>query len=304
MTAVDPLFARNALRHFPLLDGSTPPRTLLVDAGITVDQDCDLVPSSDTVDLTRIERVVGGYVITLTCTAAVDGPLTFAVSDGWGEWATVWSSPFGSSSSGVPSAPSWFGFLVLGRESDWQAYLPSGAVDYAAGTARLEPARTAVARGRVRSVRLANRRRLTATDPCADSSAGSAAVVDRPYVEWLPALVAPETLTLVEGHNLTVRVRDGRVTLSARPGTGAGEVCEEVPVVPDEEPPDDSTLLTGGPACDELVRTVNGLPGKSIGMTAGPGVIVTADPNAHTVTFGIDTAAFAGWPSASSSSGG
>lgn len=308
----DPWYSRNALRHYPLLDGSSPPVGLFVDAGFVVDPDCGLVPSVNSTRVLRIDRVGGGYRVSVATDAAVDRNLTFFIPDGWGEWLTVRDDPepAGSGSSSVSSggwtspAASWFGFVVVGRETDWQAYLPSGSVTFAATEAVFEPARTALGRTRVRSVRIANQQRLRASpsDACDPLSAASQTVTtDLPYVEWGPPLTGPE-IVLVEGHNLTVRTAGGRLSFSARPGYGDGPVCDEIPLRPNEEPPPGSVLLTGGPTCGELVRLINGLPGKTVRVVNGVGIRVTPDVPAHTVIVSVDPSAFDRWPSFDGSS--
>lgn len=307
----EPFYSRNSLRRYPLVVGSDLPLSFLVDAGFTVYQDAGFLPSAHQVRVTRAERTTGGWTVTVAGPAAV-APLSFFAPDGWGEWLTVWDDAGqsgASSSSGSGGVPvSWFGFLVFGREADWQELLPSGALVPADG--RFEPARTAISRGLVRAVRLADRERLRVSDPACGPTSGSGSTstteelptsVDRPYREW-PSDLTAGRLELVEGYNLSVRLRDGLVTLAARPGYGDGEVCEEVPVTPDEAPPSGSALLTGGPACGDLVRTVNGLPGRTILASGGKGVFVTDDAAASTVYFDVDPSVIA--PATSSSSAG
>lgn len=300
-------YSRNALRHYPLSRGSNLPVGLLVDAGFVIDQDGGFVPSVHAVSVSAITRESGGWSV------AVSGPpdgrqLVFFAADGWGEWATVWadgvSTPVSSSSAAPGGVPAnWFGFLVLGRETAWQQAVPSGSI--APVGARFEPARSAISRGFVRSVRLASRDRLRVSDP----DCGSASSVrelptsqDRPYREW-PSDITEGVLTLVEGHNLSVRPRPGLLTFSARPGYGAGAVCEEVPVFLGESPPAGSALLTGGPGCGDLVRTINGLPGRTVLATGGPGVFVTDNPADGVVYFDVDPS-FVPPPDVSSSSVG
>lgn len=300
-------YTRNALRHYPLVSASDLPTALLVDAGFTVDQDTGFVPSVHPVRIDQAARASGGWAVTVSGPPDVPA-LVFYVADGWGEWATVWAdgTRTGSSSSsaaggGVPAA--WFGFLVFGREADWQAILPSGVLTPSG--ALLEAARSAISRGLVRSVRLANRDRLRVSEPYCGSASGSVELptsVDRPYREWASSLTSGR-LDLSEGHNLSVRLRDGQITLAARPGYGAGEVCEEVPTRAGEVPPEGSALLTGGPTCGELVRTVNGLPGRSVLISGGRGVFVTDDAAAGTVYFDVDPSVIPA-PAGSSSAGG
>lgn len=313
---IEPWYARNSLRDYPLLDRSTIPEGLIVDAGFVIDPDTGFNPSVHTVRITKIEKIVGGYLITVGVDCDVDGSLSFPVSDNWTEWLTVRSDPpewnnsgSSSQSTGWSSPPgSWFGFLVLGRYSDWVDYLPSGSVTFTAGQADFEPARTAINRARIRAIRIANQQRLQARDPdgCGTNSESSIVnqLSDLPYVEWGPPLTAP-IITLVEGYNLSLRVLGtSELVFAARPGYGAGEVCEEVPLKDGEEAPSGSELLTGGPSCAELVRAINGLPGKSVRVTSGPGIDIIEETETHTVRVRLDTGVFGRYPDGSSSSQG
>lgn len=302
-------YSRNSLRHYPLVRESDLPVGLLVDAGFVVDQDGGFVPSQHPVRVDSVARVSGGW------TVSVSGPpdgrqLVFFAADGWGEWATVWAdgveAPSGSSSSASPGGvpANWFGFVVLGRESAWQAAVPAGSIS--PPNARFEPARTAISRGFVRSVRVASRERLRVSTP--DCGSASSVQVpptsqDRPYREW-PSTITSGILSLVEGHNLSIRPRPGLLTFSARPGYGAGAVCEEVPVFQGESPPPGSALLTGGPGCGDLVRTLNGLPGRTVLATGGPGVFVTDNPADGVVYFDVDPSFVPPAEASSSSAGG
>lgn len=112
------------------------------------------------------------------------------------------------------------------------------------------------------------------------------------------------------GYNCAIRQStvNNSITILGNIGGGAGEPCEEIQLFEDEESPDGGQLLTGGPACNELVKTINGIPGPVVRFLDGTGVRVQAsDEDPHTIVVDINLhglAICATEPSSSSSGGG
>lgn len=94
-----------------------------------------------------------------------------------------------------------------------------------------------------------------------------------------------------EGYNLSITqsTDENLLTFDAVPGAGDGEVCEQVPVFDEEEPPDDSLFLEGGPACNEVIRSINGAGGPIVPITGGLGVRVTSVPAESRIIVNVDT---------------
>lgn len=111
-------------------------------------------------------------------------------------------------------------------------------------------------------------------------------------------------LRLKEGWNITIRQDDAanRIVISAAKGAGAGRGCEPTAIYPGEQVPAGSKLLGGGPACDEVISTINGIGGRSIALRAGPGFTITAEPENNALTVAADLTQFAGACEASSES--
>lgn len=78
-------------------------------------------------------------------------------------------------------------------------------------------------------------------------------------------------ITLVPSQNV--------IRFSAIRGAGQGEPCEQVKLFAGETPPvgANNNLLDGDFYCNEVFRTVNGLPGPDIRIIAGPGVRLSTD---------------------------
>lgn len=55
-----------------------------------------------------------------------------------------------------------------------------------------------------------------------------------------------------------------------------------------------SKFLSGGPACDELIASINGIQGPDVNIIGGTGVSITADPNNHIIYVDLSTTNIAG----------
>lgn len=183
------------------------------------------------------------------------------------------------------AAPAFSGYLVTGDLADLLELLPTDGE--LTGEAIVEPANCRELESlTVRSLNLANmdRTRYETPDGC-------------PAQTWpdeiQPVHVVATCLTgpmrLVEGFNLRVsQDRTDGLRLHAAVGAGAGEACGQVAVYSGETTPDDSVFLEGGPACDEVVRRINGLGGPVVPLLAGLGVSIVFDPDNHLIILTID----------------
>lgn len=97
-------------------------------------------------------------------------------------------------------------------------------------------------------------------------------------------------LRLREGFNckISLDAASNTITIGAAVGAGQGEPCEEVPLSEDEAPPAGRNLLTGGPSCQEVIRSINGVSQRIFQISAGAGVGITPDPENHKLTVTID----------------
>jgi hypothetical protein len=195
--------------------------------------------------------------------------------------------------------PLWEGFLVTGMLDDLAAFFgpTDGGIIAGNDRPRVEPALIQnLARGYVRTLNLANEDRTRAAAPpdCpADSSEslGDPVAFDHQYRTIVNAecLLGPQVLR--EGYSCVIRQnpRDNSLTIAAALAAGAGQPCAEVPLADRERPPRDSKLLTGGPACDELVTGINGLTGGVLRLVPLQGVrIVAADDVPNRLIVDVD----------------
>ncbi len=99
-----------------------------------------------------------------------------------------------------------------------------------------------------------------------------------PPVVFVNARCLDGDLRVKEGFNISVRQEDNTNSLiiGAAIGAGAGLACSEIPLYAGEVPPNGSGVLTGGPKCNEVVKTINGVGGPTLQLLAGRGVRITA----------------------------
>jgi hypothetical protein len=106
-----------------------------------------------------------------------------------------------------------------------------------------------------------------------------------------------------EGYNALIRQRDStnEISIGAARESGQrpdGSLCEngsEVPFYAGEQPPAGSQFFSGGPACDELISSINGVQGPDITIVGGTGVEVMVDPdNPNTLRISLSNTNIAG----------
>jgi len=179
----------------------------------------------------------------------------------------------------------WEGYMVSGRYEQLLELLADGdVVEYPQGLWTVEPAQIqSMRRTFVRSVSLANVGRTTVTDPCDSLSSESEPSV-HVYAKCLDGALA-----FREGYSTAIRQEDQRNTINvgAAVGAGAGLPCGEVPRYPGEVSPDGGRLLTGGPACDEIIQAVNGVTGRNPTIRGGTGVTIVPLPETHEIDLRI-----------------
>lgn len=181
----------------------------------------------------------------------------------------------------LPCASSllWFGYLVTGDLSD----VIGDSEELTGDPLYVESALIRnTAQSMLRSVRLANadRTRANTDDQCKsycwNYEIGN--VFDRE--ECLRGVVRFKAgyNCLIEQNNL-----NNSITISGLVGAGEGEPCDELLLFEEETPHAGGSLLTGGPGCNETVRTFNGIGGSQFNIVPGSGVTVSPDPENHRI---------------------
>lgn len=288
---------------------------LIVDFGAIMEVDSEYLNGEhDYVYLHRIDRSGSVFSFAFRTTAAgarheecvFDRDLTsaeeFAVE--WVESRVVTGDSSGSSDAVTDpcsDSPKWRAFLVTGALDDLLELLAvDGVVRFPRGLWRVEPARIQSLAGTyVRSINLANLPRRIVTPPtgCGD-----------PYAQDDAPIVAAECITgdirFTEGYNAVIRQesQNGALVFGAAVGAGVGEPCEEVPLYSSESSPDDGSYLTGGPGCDQILRTINGVSARNLVIRPGFGVLIAPATDAdNTLVIATDDTVLAACRESSSS---
>ena len=271
------------------------PDRLLVGAGFKVYAYSGYAAGQHVVWLSRV-----GYDsshVTLEFTSDAPGlagnPLTFTVARDAGETTIAFADTLGTGvdpvDGGCTSQMLWMGFVVVGDTQPLVDWMTSNPQTLILPQHRIEPGLIQNLDGAyVRSVNLANRRRVQTTDvPGAE----------RPILVNAQCIQGP--IRFLEGKNCQIDydLADNALLFSAVVGGGDGEPCHEIPVVDGEASPDGGSLLSGGPRCDETIKTINGVPGPRVTLRGAPGSGITVEKdgsNPHKINVKFDPALLAG----------
>lgn len=305
---------QNANRSFPFLKDSVGqsdgpltltqlPDDIIVDAGFVMGPQSGFTNGEHRVYLNRLYRSGDFFYFEFETDApyAHEALLTFTrhVDDADRLTEHLNSGQTGTSVSGSTSEqdcdePLWSGYLVTGSIASLVLLLPvDGAIAREDESAILEPALIQnLAESYVTSIALANddRTRVTAPDDCDD--------VVFPYetgVVFVKERCLQGEILLKAGYNAIVRQEagDNSLTFGAGVGRGEGEPCGELTLFDEEIPPDDSNLLTGGPQCNEVLRSVNGRGGRLFNLIASTGVTITPVPDENRLLIDVDMSGLA-----------
>jgi hypothetical protein len=265
----------------PIVPFQPPPDTL-IDFGCMVGLDAEFDSGAHVVYLHQIIRAGNTFTFDFRSNAPglLEYSLLFNRDLAAVEYATDYVAATLIDGSGSPQDTLWEGFLVTGPMDSLAVLLPTdGAITPTTGP-QIEPALIQnLGRGYVRTINLANQDRTRAVPPppCPGS--------DDPGTDYSNYIVNARNLVgdlrFKEGYNISIRqtARNNSLTFSSIQGAGAGVPCDEVKLTPGEVSPDGSGgLLTGGPACDEVIHSINGLTASVIRLVADLGTTITIDP--------------------------
>jgi len=180
----------------------------------------------------------------------------------------------------------WEGFVVFGNLAELAALLTDG--NSLTGTMIIEPGvvQNLVA-SYARSVSIANEDR-TRFETDEDCSAVVWPVT--PQDIWPRQIGMCGDLRLQEGIycRLELNSVDNSITVSADVDNDKVSPCEQQPVFQLEQAPEFASTLDGSPMCNEVLRTVNGVGGRTISLVGGDGVQIEFDPVTATITVAVN----------------
>ncbi|NDD52798.1 hypothetical protein EBZ39_02790 [bacterium] len=273
----------NEYRAYPFVykPGEAPtslPNNLIVDAGVVMGLDADFDATTHSIWLTSIRKTADNLelVFATDAPAAASALLTFTVPANTTTWTTVFaaSAPVDITVSACATEPIWEGFIVTGFAANFAETLAANQlITFTKNQQQLEPGRIQnLAKSYLRSISVGNFRR-TRVPGCNETNN-----LDRVVMSNQRCLAGD--LRLKAGYHCTITQTDfvNQITVGADATAGlqfTGELCahgSELPLFRDEQLPADSKFFGGGPACNELISTINGLHGPAINIVGGPGV--------------------------------
>lgn len=268
------------------------PQACIVDFGAVLRPSANFTTAADFVYLRSVSR--SGTVLHITFAPSNLSRaygITFAIDTAVKpEFYTQWQDSDVLAADSVlaacDDAPVWSAYLVTGDLSPWMEQLDDGdTLIFVTGLWQVMQSRLQNLAGtQVQSVTIANIPRAVAT--AAGGCDNDSAAATDPQIARLVYNCMVGNIKLHEGFNCGIRYdsRDNAIVISASPGAGAGTVCEDFPSYPEETKPEGSPYYSGGPACNSIVKYVNGVNAADLQITAGDGFTVTADPlNANTL---------------------
>jgi len=270
----------NAYRAYPFIEysGETLPYGLIVDAGFIAGLDCGFDSETHTIWIDTVVVTAAAVEITFR-TDANDAPLVFSFLRAVDEWTTIYSESESAADNECADEPIWSGFIVVGEVDKIVTTL--AATTTFGQNFVIEPGRIQnLAKSYVRSINVGNYARLV-VPPCDD--AAESEVIDLENREIvINATCLKNKIRLKEGYNCRITQSDFVSTIFVTAARGAGqsfdeELCEnhgEIPLDQNESKPAGSLFYSGGPACKDLIFTINGVSGKNVNIVGGSNIAV------------------------------
>ena len=286
-------YNQNSGRDYPFISGrdhqmslsgggnAALPHNAIVDALFILSSDGTYEPNTEPLYLKSIARSGSQFLFTFASDAAsITDEITFCADLNDEEYSVSYSvtGTNSSASAGICESPQIRGWVVFGSMESLAAVLPDGqSLSRSDSELEIETARIQdMSKTLLNSINLSNkdRTRYVPPDECRDGSSAS----PLSYIDYVTCLQG--RIRFKEGYNCLISQNqyDNSVVIGALVGGGDGEPCEEVPLFPGESPPEGSKLLSGGPACDELIKSINGVPGPLIQFLSGTGVEINEHP--------------------------
>jgi hypothetical protein len=232
----------------------------------------------------------GGTLTFSFKTTSTSPELVFTTETSSDEWHVLHAESISGVDTETPCAvdPLWSGYIVIGSTAELLAEIAAETtVSFEYGDYEIEPARIQNLGGTyLNSISVGNFDRVR-IPPC--GSAGGTATI-RAVVPAELCLRGP--IKFKEGYNcqITQVARENSLTFSAGSNFGAAKdaaYCEnggEIPLYADEMKPEGSVFYSGGPACKDLIFTINGVGGSSVSFIAGNGITINTTDDKISIT--------------------
>lgn len=274
----------------PIYDGPELPTAAIVDCGFIMGLDSGFDELQHVVYLSTISKTQTTLQFEFRTTApnAAIRPIVFERAFTADDWTDEYAdSSVAADGVFCATEPAWSGFMVSGRIGELADAMTVGEIRrYDGGGVQqrtVEPARIqSLVRSYLRSISVANYARTVMRDCVAPGNSGNRQII-------VNASCIKGHVRLQPGFNCRIRQSDpGReLQISAEKGIntvgpGSEEFCQngsEIKLYPLEGPALGSQFLSGGPACDEVITSINGLQAADVKIVGGSGIQVVADPD-------------------------
>lgn len=307
----------NEYREYPFVfkktyAGPALPAAIIVDCGFIVGIDSNFNSAEDVIYLAKIKKITGTLLFEFrsTATKLAAHPIIFTQDAASNEWAEVHAAASAVTAENFcASEPAWRGFIVTSQLRDFANTLVNGQeIVYPAPERAVEPGRIQnLVKSYLRSINVGNYDRQVI------SMCGNFIVADYnldgvnnfdDVLDFVNAAGARKIIKNAECIKGNVFVEAGfncvisqssaanSITVSASLGANTlgpagAELCQngsEIKLYANEPNAPDSQFLSGGPACDEVITAINGLPAPDVKIVGGRGIRVIADPeNENTI---------------------
>lgn len=278
----------NEYRAYPFIyspGANSLPNSAALDAGFIMGLDARYDETQHTVWLSSITKT-GTLFEFVFRTNAASALITFTRHED-GDWALEHSASAADETNPCADEPIWSGFLVTGPLTDLVAAIAGATtLTFAPNEYQIEPSRVQnLNKAYLRSISVGNYDRVR-VPPCDVTGANN----NRPVI--LNTRCMQGDIRFKEGYNclITQTDRANEIAVTASRGGGAGEASEElcvgggeVPLYVGEQKPLDSKFYSGGPACNEIISTINGVGGSNINIIGGGGINILIDDSTITV---------------------
>jgi hypothetical protein len=278
------------------------PDSIIVDAGVIMRLDCAFDDTLHTVWLQKITREADKFYFTFK-TDAHDEVLVFSRDATAAEWqieyveSAAQTAINGEAICEENQDPVWEGFLVTGPLADLDAMLQvDGDIVFEKDVEQLEPGRIQnLNKAYARSISVGNYERPNIPE-CGD-----------PLTNITPNIVLNKqclqgNIKFKDGYNCSIRQTawNNEIRIGAAIGAGAKvdeELCangSELALFAGEAAA--GKFFGNGPACDDLIFTINGLGGPTVTITGGQGINIATQTDPPRITISKDISAAGNCP--------
>ena len=274
------------------------PQAAIVDCGFIMGLDSAYAPTEHTVYLHTVTRILETFEFLFKTDAP--GAANFSLKFTYEFTAEEWQTNFEGAAAAITAnfcaeEPSWEGFMVIGQLGELLSILPEDGTltfyapenititdtpDYVVEPARVQ----SLVRAYVRSISVGNYERPRVPS-CQEIANGDGNANEEKQI-IVNAECLKNNVKLKAGYNCAIQqdttVNSLNVTAFRRDGGVSdpdAEICQygsELPLFPAQEPPEGSVFLNGGPACSDLITSINGVTGPNLAVSAAPGIQIVS----------------------------